>query len=98
MSSIRLFGHNLSVVTTTDKEKELQFIYHGEHALNTSAVTQVINLTHVGINLYVPSDAVKQPTTFTIGVINTGSFIFPEDVTPVSAIYYIKIYRNCSNQ
>ena len=68
---------------------EVKFIYYETHSINTSEVTQVIDLTHVGIKLYVPSNTVKQRTTTTVGVANTGSFVFPENMVLVSAIYYV---------
>ena len=69
----------------------VEFIYYGIHSINRSAVTQVIDLTQFGIKLYVPSNTLEQNVTLTIGVGNRGNFIFPENLTLVSANYYIKV-------
>lgn len=68
----------------------MQFIYYGVHFINTSAVTQVIDLTQFGIKVHVPSNSLEQNMTLTIGIGNTGNFIFPKNLTLVSANYYIK--------
>ena len=76
------------------REKErphaVEFIYYGIHFINRSEVTQIIDLTQFGIKLYVPSNTLGPNMTLTIGVGNTGNFIFPENLTLVSSNYYIK--------
>ena len=88
----------IHVVMTSEplREREetpqsVQFVYYGVHSINRSAITQVVDLTQFGIKVHVPSNTVEQNMTLTIGVGNTGNFIFPENLTLVSAIYYIKV-------
>ena len=69
----------------------IQFIYLGTQTVTQSTVTQTISLKTFGIKLYLSPNTFSEPVfSITIGVGLSGSFISPERMTLVSAVYYIR--------
>ena len=69
----------------------VQFIYYGVHSINRSTFAQVVDLTEFGIKIHVPSNTLEPNMTLTVGIGNTGNFIYPKNLTLVSSNYYIKV-------
>ena len=69
-----------------------QFVYLRTHSVVRSPITQTVALRKFGIQLHFPPSITFEPVLkITVGIGLSGSVIIPENISLVSAIYFIKV-------